>query len=100
MSLSNQEKKQFRIIGHGLKPVVTVADRGLTESVVAELKRALDDHELVKVKLAISDRDLRKALAQSICTQLEAEMVQEIGKVVLLFKASREPNPRTSNIRS
>ena len=42
---SNQEIKQLRAIGHKLKPVVTVAGKGLSEAVVAEVDRALSQHE-------------------------------------------------------
>ena len=46
MSLDTDTKKHYRTLGHSLKPVVTVASKGLTEGVLAELQRALDDHEL------------------------------------------------------
>ncbi|WP_086930796.1 YhbY family RNA-binding protein [Agarilytica rhodophyticola] len=99
MSMSNESKKHYRLIGHNLKPVVTVAGKGLTDSVVAEIDRALGDHELIKAKIAITDRDIRKQVVAEICNQLNAENVQEIGKVVLLFRASDKPTLKTSNIR-
>ena len=42
---ANQDIKQLRAIGHKLKPVVTIAGKGLTEGVINELDRALTDHE-------------------------------------------------------
>ena len=50
--LSNVQRKQLRAIGHGLNPVVMVADKGLSEGVMAEMERALSDHELIKVRPA------------------------------------------------
>ena len=52
MTISNEDKKHLRRLGHKLNPVVTVAAKGLTESVIAEIDRALNDHELIKVKLS------------------------------------------------
>jgi len=49
MSLSTATKKQYRTIGHGLNPVVTIAGNGLSAGVMAEIDRALEDHELIKV---------------------------------------------------
>jgi len=46
MALSNAVRKRFRAIGHNLKPVVTIAQKGITENVHDELERALKDHEL------------------------------------------------------
>lgn len=53
MTLTQEQKKQFKSIGHHLKPIVTVADNGLTEGVLAELDRALHDHELIKFSCAL-----------------------------------------------
>lgn len=99
MSLSPDTKKRYRTIGHSLKPVVTVAGKGLSEGVVAELGRALDDHELIKVKLAMEDREERKEVIAELCSQTGAELVQTIGKIVLIFREARKPKLATSNIR-
>ena len=50
MPLTQEQKKQFKSIGHHLKPVLIVADNGVTEGVLAELERALNDHELIKIQ--------------------------------------------------
>lgn len=99
MTLSAQQKKQFRSLGHGLKPVVTVAEKGLSESVLAEINRALGDHELIKIKIAVADRDARKALIGELCSATGAEIVQEIGKIALVFRQAKRRDERKSNLR-
>lgn len=98
MTLSNDEKKHLRRLGHDLKPVVTVGGKGLNENVVAELDRALSDHELIKVKLAVGDRDAKQQVITAICELLKAETVQTIGHVVLLLRRAKQPNPKLSNL--
>ena len=98
MPLSTSQKKHYRTLGHNLKPVVTIAGKGLTETVMIELDRALEDHELIKIKLVITDRDARKTCAQEICQSLNAELIQEIGKVALLYRAAKKPKLKTSNL--
>ncbi len=95
---AKQDQRQLRAIGHKLKPVVTVAGNGLTEGVVAELDRALTDHELIKVKLAVGGRDARDAVSEQICQQLAAEIVQRIGNVIVILRRSEKPDPRLSNL--
>ena len=92
------DKKQLRAIGHQLKPVVTVAGNGLSEAVLDEVNRALNDHELIKVKLSIDDRDLRKQTVSELCETCAAENIQEIGKVALILRRNSKPNPKTSNL--
>ena len=60
MAISNEQRKAYRAIGHQLNPIVTIASNGLTEGVIEELNRALDDHELIKIKVSVGDRELKK----------------------------------------
>lgn len=99
MSLTTENKKRYRTIGHGLNPVVTVAGKGLTEGVINELERALDDHELIKVKLMILDKKDRIAISDEICKLCRCELVQSIGKVILLLREAKKPHIQKSNIR-
>ena len=92
------DKKQLRAIGHNLKPVIIVGQKGISETLLAETNRSLNDHELIKVKLASSDRDTRKKQIEAICESCKAELVQSIGKVALLFRKNSRPNPKTSNL--
>lgn len=98
MPLTNARKKYLRSIGHQLHPVVTVAGKGLSESVLAEINRALGDHELIKVKLALGDRQLKATTVTTICDSLHAEVVQQIGNVALLYRAADKPDPKLSNL--
>ncbi len=98
MPLTADRKKALRSIGHNLNPVVTVAEKGLTEGVAEELNRALNDHELIKVKLAVNDRDVRRELIAELCKQSGAELVQEIGKIALIFRKAEKPNAKLSNL--
>jgi RNA-binding protein len=98
MPLTADRKKQFRTIGHQLNPIVTVAGNGLSEGVVQELNRALDDHELIKVKLAIADREERKEVVAQLQELPHVELVQEVGKIVLLYRPNKKANPKLSNL--
>ncbi|MEQ6918043.1 ribosome assembly RNA-binding protein YhbY [Halomonas aquatica] len=99
MSLSQAQKKAFRSIGHHLDPVVAVSENGASEGVLAELDRALRDHELVKVKLALPDRDDRAAMLDELVAASDAELVQKIGKMALLYRHNPRVNPKLSNIQ-
>lgn len=85
MTLNNRQTRHLRSLAHHLKPVVTVADKGLTENVMAEIENALDHHELVKIKLR-ADRETRTGLIDAIVAQCGAERVQTIGQVVSIFR--------------
>ena len=95
---SNQDIKQLRTIGHKLKPVVTVAGKGLSETVLAEIERALNQHELIKIKLVVGDKEAKSAIAEDICQRCNATLVQSIGNVVLVLRRTAKPDPKLSNL--
>lgn len=98
MPLNAEQKKQYKSIGHHLKPVLIVAENGVTEGVAAELERALADHELIKVKVNILDREQRLEMISSLCQAGRAELVQVIGKMALVYRRNPQPNKQLSNI--
>ena len=97
-TLTASDKKQLRSIGHNLNPVVMIGDKGLSEGVMLELNRALEDHELMKVKVNVADPQERREVIEQLCTDSRAELVQAIGKIALLYRAAQKPNPRLSNL--
>ena len=98
MALSQDRKKAFKTIGHRLNPVVTVAGNGLSENVVIEINRALEDHELIKVKYTVGDRELKKELIAEMVKITRSTLVQSIGNIALIYRAAREPDPKKSNL--
>lgn len=92
------DKKTLRTIAHSLQPIVTVADKGLNENVEQEIERGLRQHELIKIKIFAADRIARQALIESICAKSRATLVQRIGNIAVLFRASKKPDPRLSNL--
>jgi RNA-binding protein len=88
MSLTEQQKKYLRRIGHELGPVLQSGAAGLTPGLLAELRSTLEHHELVKVRVRAGDRAERDALIRALCEQSGAELVQRIGHVALLWRAN------------
>ncbi len=98
VALKIQERKRLRQIGHALQPVVMIGSQGLTDNVVEETLRALNDHELIKVKIAGEDRELRGQLIEQLLERTQAQSVQQIGKIVLLYKKAAQQNQKLSNL--
>lgn len=98
MALSSEQKKAYKRIGHHLKPIVMVSDQGASEGVMAELDRALNDHELIKIRLSVADRETKQALIDELCKASGAELVQVIGKMAILLRRAKKPNPQLSNL--
>lgn len=88
--LSPSRRSELRAQAHKLDPVVIIGDKGLTDEVVAEIDRSLTAHELIKVRAATDDRKLREEWMRAICERLEAHSVQQIGKVLVVYRENPE----------
>jgi RNA-binding protein len=96
--MDSKTRKRFRQIAHHLEPVVSVGDHGLTENLLAEVERALNDHELIKVRIHSADRKERTALGNDLAARQAADVIQKIGKVFVLYKPNPQPNAALSNL--
>ncbi len=90
MELTEAQKKHLRRLGHALRPIVMMGQHGLTEAVVKETDRALEDHELIKVRARSGDRDERDAALTVLASQTASTLVQRIGNVGLLYRQNKK----------
>lgn len=89
-ALNNKQIKHLKGLAHGLKPIVIVGDKGLTNSVTDEISNAINHHELIKVKVRAEERDDREQMINLICKRTGATFVQRVGHIVTLFKRNKE----------
>jgi putative YhbY family RNA-binding protein len=93
--LNPKRRSELRAEAHKLTPVVIIGDKGLTDEVLAEIDRSLKAHELIKVRAFADDRKARAEWLEAICARLEANAVQQIGKVFVLYRENpQEPKER------
>lgn len=90
MPLSGKQRRYLRGLGHALEPIVHIGKDGVTDAVTAALSEALDAHELVKVKLGSNTPEERHAAAAELVAGTDSELVQVLGKVILVYRAHPE----------
>jgi len=74
-----------------LEPIVRIGKAGLTESVLNEIKKQLEQKGLIKVKALKSfakGRD-KKSVAEEIAKKTGSILVHRVGFVVVLAKKSK-----------
>jgi RNA-binding protein len=90
MALTAAQRKHLKALAHVRKPVVLVGNAGITDAVVKETERALERHELLKVRLPAVERDERSEMARKLGDAVGAELVQEIGRVAVLYRRAQD----------
>ena len=92
LPLSSDERRELRARAHNLNPVVSIAESGLTESVLKEIEVCLKAHELIKIRVYGDNRENREAYFAQICSDLDAAPVQHIGKLLVVYRPDPAKN--------
>ena len=95
MELTGKQKAYLRSLGQTLKIVVTVGDKGVSESVIESTNEVLQVRELIKISINHPDRNYRKEAVNELAKATESVVINTIGKTSLLFKENPE-NPTVS----
>jgi len=90
IALSPARRQELKGRAHALDPVVLIGAGGLTPTVLAEVNRALDSHELIKIRVAHGDRRERERILSEVCAAADAAPVQHIGKILVVFRERPE----------
>ncbi len=89
--LTGKQKRFLRGLGHSLKPAVMIGKGEISDAVREETSAALESHELVKIKMLESCLTDRHEVAETLAGECSAEVVQVLGRTILLFRRGREP---------
>jgi RNA-binding protein len=90
--LTSKQRQYLRGLAHPLAPVVRVGKAGMTESVIAETKKALASHELIKVRVDVDESAERKAAAAKLAEATDSHLAGTVGKIAILYR-ERDEDP-------
>lgn len=88
--LTGKQKRHLRAAAHDLNPIFQVGKNGVGEAMCADIIDALEKRELLKVQVLQNCADHPKEVAEELVAGTRAELVQVIGKVIVLYKESKE----------
>lgn len=88
--LTGKQKRFLRAKSNKLKPLFQVGKNGVNENMVVQMNEALEKHELMKVSILQNCEDPREKVAEQLEEGTESNIVQIIGKNIILYKESNE----------
>ena len=90
MTLTAKQRQFLKGLAHPLSPVVRVGKGRLTPSIVAETRRSLEAHELIKVRIESDDAAERREIAEQLAAETDAALAGTIGKTAIVYRARAE----------
>lgn len=99
MELRGKQKRFLRAHANHLQPLFSVGKNGLTAAWLAQLDGALDRRELIKINI-LQNADVSANQVKSfIQDNSDIQVVQTIGRVLVLFKQSANKKMRKLSLQ-
>jgi RNA-binding protein len=87
--LTGKQKSYLRSEAHHLQPIFQIGKGGLTEPIIKQIEEALEARELIKVSILQNCEEDKNDIAAKL-QEAGIEVVQVIGKILVLYKESKE----------
>lgn len=88
MELRGKQKRYLRSQAHQLQPIFQVGKGGLNQAMLVQINEALEKRELIKITLLQNTDETTQEVAQALIQEISCDVVQIIGRVLVLFKPS------------
>jgi RNA-binding protein len=99
VTLTGKQRRYLRSLGHHLEAVVQLGKQGITDTIVAATDTAIVTHELIKVRRGSECPQTRSEIADALSEKLQAEIVQQLGHTVLLYRRrAKDPDSKLPRI--
>ncbi|WP_046213616.1 ribosome assembly RNA-binding protein YhbY [Paenibacillus wulumuqiensis] len=88
--LTGKQKRYLRSQAHHLDPIFQIGKAGMNEGIVRHVLDAIETRELMKVSVLNNCLEEPKDLAEQLAEGTGAELVQVIGRTIILYKESKD----------
>lgn len=92
--MTSKQRAYLKGLAMNLNPVINVGKDivtpGLTEAVI----EAIEANELIKIGVLKNCMDNPRSIAEVLADRAHAEVVQVIGKKIVLYKPAKKPEDR------
>ena len=89
MELNSRQRAQLRGMANTIPALFQIGKAGITEEVTDQLNLALEARELIKITVLETAPQSARDTADALVRPLRAEVVQCIGRKVVLYRQSR-----------
>ena len=96
--LNNHQKAQLKGLASTSKIKYQIGKNEITDSLIYMLDKALIAHELIKIDVMKGYSDSINELAINLSVRLNAEVVQVVGRVIILYRHNKE-NPKIKLVK-
>jgi RNA-binding protein len=90
MIKNSKQRAYLKSLAMNMTPIIQIGKAGLTPDLTTAVQEALDARELIKISVLQNCMEEPRQMAQTLADRTHAEVVQVIGKKIILYKQGKE----------
>ena len=92
--MTTKQRAYLKSLAMTMDPIFQIGKNSMTPELTAAIAEALEARELIKIHVLKNCADDGKDLAQILAERTHSEVVQVIGKMIVLYKPAKEEKDR------
>ena len=92
--MTTKQRAYLKGLAMNIDPIFQIGKGGLTTEYLEGVEEALEARELIKINVLKNCLDEPKELAYAIAENTCSEVVQVIGRKIVLYREARQPEKR------
>lgn len=92
--MTTKQRAYLKGLAMNLEPIIQIGKSGVTPDLTAAVAEALEARELIKISILKNCLDDGNQMAQMLAERTHAQVVQVIGKKIVLYKQAKDEKKR------
>ncbi|MBM7556197.1 ribosome assembly RNA-binding protein YhbY [Halanaerobacter jeridensis] len=88
--MTGKQRAYLRGEANSMNPVLQIGKDGITQAVINQVDETISSKELIKIRVLDNSLYGTKEAAHELADALDAEVIQTIGSVIVLFRQDEE----------
>ena len=85
--MTSKERASWRAKANSLEAIIQIGKEGITDNLITQIDDTLDVRELIKIRVHLETApQTPKELAPQLAERLDAEVIQVIGGIIVLYR--------------
>lgn len=90
--MTSKERANLKGQANTIEPIFSIGKSSLTPEITEAINEALEARELIKISVLKNCVDDSREIANMLAERTRSEVVQVIGKKIVLYKKARKKN--------
>ena len=89
--MTSKERAAWRAKANSLEPIIQLGKEGISDNLITQIDDTLDARALIKIRVHLETAPQGpKELAHRLAEKLQAEVIQVIGGIIVLYREADE----------